>query len=99
MKKFCRFAPVLALGILPGMAPWLAAQIPSNQADRLEWFRDRGFGLFIHWSVDSQLGTVISHSLAGASDDFSDRQFLPEMKARIQPGRARVRLARSVTFF
>jgi hypothetical protein len=38
-----------------------------NQSDRLEWFRDQGFGLFIHWSMDGQLGVVISHSLVGAS--------------------------------
>ncbi|HET6218567.1 MAG TPA: alpha-L-fucosidase, partial [Acidobacteriaceae bacterium] len=30
-----------------------------NKPERLEWFRDQGFGLFIHWSVDSQLGVVI----------------------------------------
>ena len=53
----------------------LYAQTPGNRADRLEWFRDQGFGLFIHWSVDSQLGTVISHSLAGASDDYTSRFF------------------------
>jgi alpha-L-fucosidase len=44
-----------------------------NKADRVEWFRDQGFGLFIHWSVDSQLGLGISHSLAGASDDYTNR--------------------------
>jgi alpha-L-fucosidase len=46
-----------------------------NKADRLEWFRDQGFGMFIHWSVDSQLGVVISHSLVGASDDYNTRFF------------------------
>src|SRR5688500_7219732 len=46
-----------------------------NKPDRLEWFRDQGFGLFIHWSVDSQLGSVISHSLVGASDDYAQRFF------------------------
>lgn len=44
-----------------------------NHADRVEWFRDQGFGLFIHWSVDSQLGVTISHSLVGASPDYVDR--------------------------
>lgn len=44
-----------------------------NKADRVEWFRDQGFGLFIHWSVDSQLGVGISHSLVGASDDYTNR--------------------------
>ena len=47
----------------------------ANHPDRLEWFRDQGFGLFIHWGVDSQLGSVISHSLVGASDDYVQRYF------------------------
>src|SRR6201994_1162915 len=46
-----------------------------NKPERLEWFRDQGFGLFIHWSVDSQLGVVISHSLVGASSEYTDRFF------------------------
>lgn len=56
----------------------------TNQPDRLEWFRDQGFGLFIHWSVDSQLGTVISHSLAGASDDYS-RRFFSDLPKTFNP--------------
>lgn len=52
-----------------------AAAGAGNKPERLEWFRDAGFGLFIHWSVDSQLGSVISHSLAGASKDYRDRYF------------------------
>ena len=46
-----------------------------NKPDRVEWFRDQGFGLFIHWSVDSQLGVTISHSLVGASPDYTERFF------------------------
>src|SRR3954447_6520176 len=65
-----------------GTAAALAAQ--ANQPDRLEWFRDQGFGLFIHWSVDSQLGTVISHSLAGASDDYTHR-FFTELPKTFNP--------------
>jgi alpha-L-fucosidase len=53
----------------------LASGQTANKPDRVEWFRDQGFGLFIHWSVDSQLGVVISHSLAGASTDYSRRFF------------------------
>ncbi len=44
-----------------------------NKPERLEWFRDLGFGLFIHWSVDSQTGVVISHSLVGADDAYTNR--------------------------
>lgn len=47
----------------------------ANQPDRLEWFRDLGFGMFIHWSVDVSLGSVISHSLVGASPDYVQRYF------------------------
>ncbi|MBL8177456.1 MAG: hypothetical protein JNK48_22455, partial [Bryobacterales bacterium] len=36
-----------------------------NKPERLAWFRDLGFGMFIHWSVDVSLGSVISHSLVG----------------------------------
>jgi len=48
-------------------------QPPGNREDRLEWFRDLGFGMFIHWSMDSQLGSVISHSMVGASEDYLKR--------------------------
>jgi alpha-L-fucosidase len=47
----------------------------DNKPERLEWFRDLGFGMFIHWSLDSQIGSVISHSLAGASPDYRKRFF------------------------
>jgi alpha-L-fucosidase len=57
-----------------------------NQADRLEWFRDQGFGLFIHWSVDGQLGTVISHSLVGASPDYTD-SFFTDLPKTFNPTR------------
>jgi alpha-L-fucosidase len=55
-----------------------------NRQDRLDWFRDQGFGLFIHWSVDSQLGVVISHSLVGASPDYTDR-FFSELPKTFDP--------------
>jgi alpha-L-fucosidase len=71
------------------------AQGMDNKPERLEWFRDLGFGLFIHWGLDSQIGSVISHSLAGASDEyrrkyfaelpqtFAPRKFNPEDWARL----------------
>jgi alpha-L-fucosidase len=42
----------------------------ENRPARLEWLQDAGFGMFIHWSHDSQIGSVISHSMAGASDEY-----------------------------
>ena len=60
------------------------AQAPTprrgNDPAAVELFRDRGLGLFIHWSVDGPLGGVISHSLVGASPDYVERFF------RILPG-------------
>lgn len=47
----------------------------TNDAAAVELFRDRGLGLFIHWGVDGSLGGVISHSLAGASPDYTQRFF------------------------
>lgn len=55
-----------------------------NKADRLEWLRDQGFGLFIHWSVDSQTGVVISHSLAGADDAYT-RRFFDDLPKTFNP--------------
>jgi alpha-L-fucosidase len=62
-----------------------ATETPNeNKPERLEWFRDQGLGLFIHWSVDSQLGVIISHSLAGASDDYVNR-FYKELPKTFNP--------------
>lgn len=47
----------------------------GNKPEQLEWLKDAGFGLFIHWSVDSQLGVVISHSVVGASEDYTNTFF------------------------
>jgi alpha-L-fucosidase len=55
-----------------------------NKPERLEWFSDLGFGMFIHFSFDSQLGVVISHSMAGASGDYLDR-FVNELPKTFNP--------------
>lgn len=72
-----RFVFILFIALFA--AARAAVQDPSagslNKTERLEWFRDLGFGLFIHWNLDVQLGTVISHSLVGASDDYMARYF------------------------
>ena len=58
----------------------LPAHLPDpsknkNNPAEVEKFRDRGFGMFIHWGVDGPLAGVISHSLVGASPDFVERFF------------------------
>ena len=55
-----------------------------NRPEREEWFRNAGSGMFIHFSVDAQLGVVISHSLVGASDDYVNR-FYNELPQTFDP--------------
>lgn len=47
----------------------------GNLAERNEWYMDLALGMFVHWSLDSQLGSVISHSLVGSSDAYAQRYF------------------------
>ena len=56
----------------------------SNKPEREQWFMDLGFGMFIHWSLDSQVGAVISHSMAGASDDYLQR-YINELPKTFNP--------------
>lgn len=81
--------------ILLCVAVWVSLQVsvhpqapPGNRPERLDWFRDLGFGLFIHWSVDSQIGSVISHSLVGADADYL-RRFFEELPKTFNPTRYR----------
>lgn len=76
---FIHMTVIFALLALPAYAKL------DNRPERLEWLQDAGFGLFIHWSLDSQLGSVISHSMAGASRDYIEwfindlpRTFMPK---------------------
>ncbi len=55
-----------------------------NKPEREAWFTDLGFGMFIHWSMDVQLGMVISHSMVGASDDYLDR-YVNELPKTFDP--------------
>ncbi|MDR2920629.1 MAG: alpha-L-fucosidase [Tannerella sp.] len=64
----------------------LYAQQQDNKPATVERFMDMGFGMFIHWSMDSQLGAVISHSMAGASDDYLER-FTSELPKTFNPVR------------
>ncbi|MCP4639949.1 MAG: alpha-L-fucosidase [bacterium] len=56
----------------------------QNAPGRDKWFMDLALGMFIHWGVDSQLGSVISHSLAGASEDYT-RRFFTELPKTFEP--------------
>jgi len=63
-----------------------AASSEGNLPEREDWFQDMGLGMFIHWSFDSQLGSVISHSLVGSSDDYA-RRFFEELPRTFEPKR------------
>jgi alpha-L-fucosidase len=56
----------------------------NNKRERLEWLQDAGFGMFIHWSHDSQIGSVISHSMAGATKEYND-WFIEELPQTFCP--------------
>lgn len=73
MAMFIRFQRAAAVLLLSAAA--FGQTAPGNKPERLEWFRDLGFGMFIHWGVDVSLGSVISHSLVGASPDYVSRYF------------------------
>jgi alpha-L-fucosidase len=89
-RAMTKIRRALALLVLMASAP-LQAQVEQgsrNKPERLEWFRNLGFGLFIHWSVDAPLGSVISHSLVGADADFT-RRYFEELPRRFDPHRFR----------
>lgn len=55
-----------------------------NKPERENWFTNLGFGMFIHWSHDSQLGSVISHSMVGASEAYLQR-YVEELPKTFNP--------------
>lgn len=65
---------IAALLLVSLVTPSFAEQ-NDNKPQSVENFMDLGFGMFIHWSMDSQLGVVISHSAAGASKEYRDKYF------------------------
>ncbi|UCC99956.1 MAG: alpha-L-fucosidase, partial [Phycisphaerales bacterium] len=75
--------PLSACSTVPKSTQAEQAQ-PGNRPQREDWFMDQALGMFIHWSVDSQLGSVISHSMVGASDDYLDR-FVNELPGSFNP--------------
>jgi len=63
------------LFLISGLAVPTYAQLGLNlnKPERIEEMKDAGFGMFIHWGVDVQLGGVISHMLVGASEEYIDK--------------------------
>ena len=63
--------------------PKLAGDLKNDPA-REEEFMDWGLGMFVHWSLDSQLGSVISHSMDMASRKYLDR-YVNELPKTFNP--------------
>jgi len=80
-------APLLLILLLCSTAAFgQADSVNKNKPDRVEWFSNLGYGLFLHWGVDSQIGTVISHSLVGASDAYQ-KKFFEQLPKTFDPSR------------
>ena len=86
IRKRIGTAMVLSLACLLSLPSISAQDSSGNSPERLEWFADLGLGLFIHWSFDSQLGTVISHSMVGASEGYLAR-FVDSLPTTFNPTR------------
>jgi alpha-L-fucosidase len=90
MKKISAIIIAMLLGVQSATAQiesdQLAGQQGANKPERLEWLKDAGFGIFIHWGIDAQLGTVPSHSMVGASEDYLDR-YINELPKTFYPTR------------
>ena len=56
----------------------------QNKPELNEQFTDMGLGMFVHWSLDSGLGSVISHTMVGASDEYIDR-YVTELPQYFNP--------------
>lgn len=63
-----------------------ASNYNLNKPERETWLQNTNDGMFIHFSVDAQLGVVISHTLVGASDDYVNR-FFTELPSTFNPAR------------
>ena len=90
MKKHYSFMTLFIITLLVSgcataeIQPDSSSAKPGNDPQRLEWFQDQALGMFIHWSIDAQLGSVISHSMVGASDKYLKR-FINELPKTFHP--------------
>lgn len=63
----------------------LSGQLKNKPALE-EKFMDMGFGIFVHWGLNSQLGGVISHSMVGASEAYLDN-YMNELPKTFYPNK------------
>ncbi len=73
MKKL--YWAIICVALISFTASAQKITIDRNKTEKLDWFQDMGFGMFIHWSIDVQLGAIISHNVAVGSQDYQDKYF------------------------
>lgn len=56
----------------------------GNDKEQQEQFKDMALGMFIHWGLDSMIGSVISHWMIGADEKIVD-DFIEEMPKNFEP--------------
>jgi len=81
-KGLLLMALILASVVVVGQNE--AQQINKNKPEREVWLKDAGFGMFIHWNIDAQLGTVISHSLVGSSPAYAEK-YIKDLPTTFNP--------------
>ena len=84
--RICKLFVILILVVISNVIPALAEEPAGNKPERVEWLQDAGFGMLVVLSMDSQIGSVISHSMVGASDDYVNR-FIHELPKTFNPKR------------
>lgn len=82
MKHFFSFLTALLLASLPALAaakpqPAPTATTPRPYSERLQWWAEARFGLFIHWGPVSLKGTEISWSRANTNPKCPNRGAIP----------------------
>ena len=78
------FASSFLFGPFPGAAQESTRGKLWNNPEGNEAFMDWGLGVFVHWGVDVQIGSVISHSMVGASPEYLER-YISELPASFNP--------------
>lgn len=73
MNRLLQYAICLTLLLTSISAQAQEKILNLNKPEREAWFTSLGFGMFIHWSMDVQLGSVISHSMVGASEEYLEK--------------------------
>ena len=75
-----RFKTLMLAGFLCGLLPFQpVAVLPATPAnsERLQWWRDARFGMFVHWGPVSLKGTEISWSRANSNTNCPNNGEIP----------------------